>query len=236
MNASVQAKIYYNKLIRESCKLAVGKSGIVQDFEQIGAIIKLYGTELKSTFDDLINSGLIQQVGKKNHAKLTDDGIDYINQLEALNQKAIVLQTREYLGLMSGYKNINKIFDAVGVKENEYFRSELLGFLYEYGLIEPRNQDIRYACLSPKGKALDAHNYHDIVNKQSAINTSVTMNGGTVHNVMNEPKIELFVETSKQSKVANRFVKFVRTWFGPLIFALIAGILLTYAGYKMNSR
>ena len=70
MNPSVQAKIYYNKLIRESFKLAVGKSGILLDFEQIGAIIKLSGIELKNTFDDLIESGLIHQEGTKTHAKI----------------------------------------------------------------------------------------------------------------------------------------------------------------------
>ena len=108
-----------------------------------------------------------------------------------------MFQTIEYLGLMSGYNNITKIFDAVGVKENEYFRSELLGLLYEYGLIEPRNHDIRYACLSTKGKALDAHSYEDLLKKQSAMNKIVPINGGTVHNLTHDTKIELFANISK---------------------------------------
>lgn len=163
MNPMLQKKIYCNKIVREFYKLTNGQTNYRQDLRQIAAGLKITGDNFISAYNDLKAEGLIEPFGQGYHSRLTQEGVKYVDELEFLEEKDIVILTIRYLKNMSGYRNIYEIFDGVGVKEDEQFRKNTLDFMYQHNLIEPSNYSEVAATVSQTGKNLTSATFDNLL-------------------------------------------------------------------------
>lgn len=162
MNQIVQKRINFNKLLRELYKTTNGQTNYRVDLRALGAQLKIREDNFTEAYNDLKAHYFIEPFGSGYNSRLTDDGIKYIDSLEFLDDKEIVLCTIKYLKTMSGYRKIYEIFDAVGVRDDDTHRKYLLDLMYKQKLIEPSNYSEEVAALSQTGRTLTEVTYDNL--------------------------------------------------------------------------
>lgn len=247
MNLIVQKKIYFNRLIRGFYKSTSGQTNYRVDLRQLGVELKITGDNFTDSYNGLKSEDFIEPFGAGYNSRLTDKGVNYVDSLEFLEDKEIVLCATKYLKTMTGYRKIYDIFDGIGVREDAVYRKELLDFMYKQALIEPSNYSDEAATISVKGRNLTEATYGDLHSKPIAAitNNSIVNHGPNYGNqsagVFEGSQISkaklVSEEKEKKKSLVSKLWELISV--NPLISTVLGAIIiaifkLLYSYYKLK--
>lgn len=159
---TIQKNAYTNNLIREVYKITEGSTNYLVDVQPMAAQFGMGYETLNILFSELKNIGLIRQGGTGRTAFIEPEGVRYVENLDLLEEKEIILRTIKYLKSLSGYRPIHVLFDAIGVNTDKEFRSRIIKAMYQKKMVLSSNHNQDVVLISDEGKRLTEHTYDEI--------------------------------------------------------------------------
>lgn len=160
MNTLIEKKANEHLVLRKFYKLAKGQTSTPAHLDQIGSSIGITGDKYREVHHSLQENYLIKPFGMGYTATLTNEASNYIEKLNGLEEKDIILETLKVLRpFPNKYTPIKTIFDYIGVIDEEPYRKSILDNMYRHGLIEQANTGEWNTKISEKGRNLTSATY-----------------------------------------------------------------------------